>query len=449
MKRKLMLISLLTLFFLITILIILKKNIIEYEYLDYNSIYADGTIKINWINKIKDYDEVTLFYAKNKKILKNYTEIITLKKGEQKFFENSLIKKTKKIKESISLYEISGFKYIPEESDYICAVFSKKNKKNIYEYYKIPKQKILKKEEPLYRFYSVSDLHISDSNTLNINQQNFFKDILENKQNIDFVIINGDLVDYGTTEQFLKFEELINENIRKKDIPVLFAPGNHEYNTIINDKIVQNENYDIKTLQRLYKENLDLLSKTNKFNINREEDKLYYYVDLDNIRFIFLSTPVKTSYGVNYSINNEQLDWLDYTLEDAKKTNKISFIFSHINLKKYVPYKENNGINNTETLINILKKYENIIISTGHTHTDLSKDNKHTIITNLNKGFSYYNSGSIVWSFEYDNNDKEYYNYSYSTGYIVEIYKDKILLKGRKFMDNTKYISTAHYFISL
>ena len=281
------------------------EKIISYSFINEDKGLADGTITINWTNELNNYDKVTLHYAKNKEIIKNYTSITTLEKGERKTSGENLLSTSIYNEDNISYYKISGSKFIPEEADSICAEFWDEELENKYYFYEIPTFKKMEKEKPLYRFYSVSDVHVSDETLYSNdkNRNNFVKDLLNNKDEVDFVVINGDIVDFGTTEQLESFEKFINKTFRENDIPMLFVNGNHEFNTLDeNNRIVQNGNNDIKTLLRLYKENLDLLNKTTEFKINREDENLYYSVDLNNIKLIFLSTPVKTSYGVNYSM---------------------------------------------------------------------------------------------------------------------------------------------------
>lgn len=95
----------------------------------------------------------------------------------------------------------------------------------------------------------------------------------------------------------------------------------------------------------------------------------------------------------------------------------------------------------------ILNKYPNVFFFSGHSHWNLSSKNtmyqepKATYGNGI--GATLFNTGSVtnLWS---DNNTYM----DGSQGYQVDVYKDKVVVKGRDFL-NSKWIPEARFSVDL
>lgn len=80
---------------------------------------------------------------------------------------------------------------------------------------------------------------------------------------------------------------------------------------------------------------------------------------------------------------------------------------------------------------------------TAHSHSDLSADDHFTKVGNMETGFSHINDGCSVWLEKYNTAGERITDFS--TGVAIEVYKDKILAKARKFEDTGRYFGHGIY----
>ena len=199
----------------------------------------------------------------------------------------------------------------------------------------------------------ISDFQL-DINTKNISNYKLFENNVINaltvfkKNNIDIIIIPGDITNRGRSEDYLLFKKLFylvydNYNQNPKVISLM---GNHDY--------------------------IDL-----KFDINKSRQRFYNFMKsypyshyiINNYNFIFWSND-------NSQINNsgiQDYSWIKDTLEIARKNkNKKGdpiFVITHMHPKKTCYGSEN--IWGHTGITNILKNYPEVICISGHSHYSL------------------------------------------------------------------------------
>ena len=140
-------------------------------------------------------------------------------------------------------------------------------------------------------------------------------------------------------------------------------------------------------------------------------------------------------------LSSEQLQWLDHKLGEQSALDKPIFLFLHQPLKNTVAgsleSQEWYGVTQDEELKEILSKYPQTLLFTGHTHWELEVDN--TMFSGRREEATMFNCASVAYL--WTNEDK---HKAGSQGFYIEIYKDKVLVRGRDFQSGT-WIETAQY----
>ncbi|MDT8715771.1 chitobiase/beta-hexosaminidase C-terminal domain-containing protein [Clostridium sp. 19966] len=267
---------------------------------------------------------------------------------------------------------------------------------------------VVEGEGPLYSFQVFSDTHIvSNLNYIHDkNLDNALKDINKVDPNSSRLIINGDVVDSGLAANWDAFSTIVNSNKHPK---IDMALGNHD-TWQENSWIDQNE-YDI--------------SKQNFIKYSGEPN-VYYDYWLNDYHYIFLGS--EKSDGNSAYFSDTQLKWFQQTIAQDVKNNKPIFVFIHQPLYDTVagskPGQMDKNLDQDKEVRDILAKYPQAILFTGHTHWEFgSKDmfyNK-SLCTMFNVP-----SCGYCWT---DANAED----DISEGYYIDVYKDKILIKGRNF----------------
>lgn len=262
--------------------------------------------------------------------------------------------------------------------------------------------------DPLYSFQVLSDTHITSDLTA-VHDKNFdsaLKDINTIDPNSSKLIINGDVTDCGLKSNWDAFSQILNTN---KHPNVSASFGNHD--TWQDNSWVDQNQYAIS------KQNY--LSYTNSPNI-------YYDYWLQNNHFIFLGSE-KSNGNIAY-LSDTQLQWFDKTLAQNAASNKPIFVFIHQPLYDTVsgskPGQGWNGIEQDTEVKNILAKYPQAILFTGHTHWEFGSK----YIMYNEKYCTMFNIPSCAYCWTDANTEDDI-----SEGYYIEVYNDKVLVKGRNF----------------
>ncbi len=235
---------------------------------------------------------------------------------------------------------------------------------------------------------------------------------------IDALILVGDIAENGLQCEY----EVVTNHLADSGVKnYLFAVGNH----------------DVRL--RLYKQ---VVSRFTEFQNNLNDkaesdlaiDKLNYTYEINGYTFIVMGTD-RTEFEESY-FGEEQLKWLDSTLAAKAKDGKPVFVIVHqpLALTHGLPLTWGNGTNKkaghvgeqSDELEAIMNKYKNVIMLNGHLHTGLGQYNYEKV-----GNFHSINvpSTSIV------NKDGEYNDAG--TGYMVEVYADKVVFRARDFAKGT------------
>lgn len=228
---------------------------------------------------------------------------------------------------------------------------------------------------------------------------------------LDGVLILGDITENSIEMEWNKISEVLNAT--EFDDTLLLATGNHDIRLRSMDQIKE----------RFY-------GLQNEFTVVEPDGELYYSYDLNGYTFIVMGSD--TSELEEANIGDEQLAWLDATMSEATADGKPVFIILHQVLKGThgLPTTWGSGSNKTagtvgeqsDDIYEILNKYENVILLTGHLHTGFGEYTYETLgdngnITSINfPGLGKNSQDGIE---------------GYGQGATLEVYEDQVIIRAR------------------
>lgn len=268
----------------------------------------------------------------------------------------------------------------------------------------------------LYSFGAISDVHVQD----NTAQADFQRALtyLNNNESVAFTCICGDLTSGGTTEHLEQYKGYVESY--SPNTPVYAMTGNHEgYNSSIESII---ETYT--------------------------GHPLYYSFEYQGDVFIFVG--VKSSTNAQL-FTTAELQWLYETLEANR--NKRCFVFEHVrpqdgcgNACGIYSYDIWGG---TEQAVfeSLLRHYKNIILFHGHSHLKFNLQSL-SDVANYDNIFGIHSvhipSLAVPRTGDASGSSSRVEVYSDSEGYVIDVYENHIILRGRDFVAE-KFLPIAQY----
>jgi 3',5'-cyclic AMP phosphodiesterase CpdA len=265
-------------------------------------------------------------------------------------------------------------------------------------------------KEPELVFPVISDIHIKKSGTIDMQKfHDALKQLNEQAPKQDAVVVVGDLTDNGLQEEYDRFFSVYDVK-KQPQVVSLMAIGNHDYRNGLSEAGAQK-----------------------RFLTETGMESIYDHKVIKGYHFIILGTENGLTVGY-YS--KEQIQWLGEQLEQAEKDSpkKPIFVFLHHPLKNTVFGSERVTAMNGELLYNTLKQYPQVIHFSGHTHYPL--DDPRTI---HQKDFTSVGTSSVsyIWTGTgYLQGELPPGHQNISQGLIVEVYKNKVVIKRRDFHKN-------------
>ena len=167
------------------------------------------------------------------------------------------------------------------------------------------------------------------------------------EQNIDILIVAGDFVNKCSKKGFLLWEKIYKEIFQKKKKPIFIG-------------IIGNHDYYIETINQTYYNNTYVHNLFKEIFKMKEKDHLI----IKGYHFILWGNQ-----NGNYIYSNNNTNWVINEIEKAEKETKSKkpiFIITHFNPSNtvYTSWGDDN-------IYNVLKKYNNIINLSGHSHYSL------------------------------------------------------------------------------
>lgn len=283
--------------------------------------------------------------------------------------------------------------------------------------------------EKLYSFGALSDVHVTNSTlamTKFRNALTYFNDA----EKVKFTCISGDLTSSGTADQFTSYRNAVASY--SPNVPIYNCTGNHD---------VQNtEVAPFTTLES---------------TIPYTGQPLYYSFTQGDDVFIMFGMRGWSSYTGNI-FYAEALQWLYETLEENR--NKRCFVFEHcphmvwengvvsecssgaIPGLKLPTGNLLNGDGNVmgDVFRSLVKHYKNVLWFHGHTHMEFDYQTQWAAINYENKfaRHSIHIPSSIGGRTLKSDGTGWQSNTIGSYGYVVDVYANHVVLRGRNFDDS-------------
>lgn len=240
----------------------------------------------------------------------------------------------------------------------------------------------------------------------------------------DTLVIAGDITENSLAEEWNIVYDLLGKYHTANSY--VFATGNHDIRLRSNKQVTNR-----------------FTSYYNGFT-GGELDKLYYAVEQNGYTFVVVGSDEQSL--EKQVIHEEQLKWLDETIDHATKDGKPVFVIMHQPLKNThgLPKLWNNGVGDSghigeqnDAIYDILNQYDNVILISGHLHTGFGQ-------------YTYEEIGNIksvnLPSVGMKNADGDYCEFA--IGYTVEVYDNEVVFRARDFGKGT-YVPTYDMTIPL
>ncbi len=235
----------------------------------------------------------------------------------------------------------------------------------------------------------------------------------------DALVIAGDIAENGKGAEYqlvLDYLSVADNNIDNH----IMAVGNHDVRLRAYSQVVGTFNEFCNAANSNFADNAKYVT----------EGKLSYTYEVNGYTFVVLNTD-KSVFEESY-FSDETLAWFDGELAKATADSKPVFVILHQPLKEthqvwqaWNSPDDNAGTvgDQSDALYDIMNKYNNVFLVTGHLHMGFSKE------------WTVHQIGNF-WGINLPgigpNNADGEYNES-GTGYIMEVYDDKVVFVARDF----------------
>lgn len=271
-------------------------------------------------------------------------------------------------------------------------------------------------EQPMATFQIITDTHVTadPNHEYNLNFERALQDIVAHCAESSGIMHIGDVTDHGFPEEYEEMLRIVN--IYKEQLPdITFTLGNHD---------VGLGHWESRLA--LYESQTGMVAPYHDHWIN-------------GFHYIFLGT--EQGLRTFCDLSHDQLQWLDHKLEEQSSPDKPIFLFLHQPLINTVAGSLESqawyGVTQDDELKAILSKYPQTLLFTGHTHWELEVDN--TMFSGQGETATMFNSASVAYLWTNKDEHKQG-----SQGYYIEVYSDRVLVRGRDFKTGT-WIESAQY----
>lgn len=320
----------------------------------------------------------------------------------------------------------------------------------ILEIIPVPEKKLIDRDNKIYTFGSISDLHFNRydlgdgkdvADTSFARALDFF-----DEAGVSIVAMPGDISTDGEKEAFMAFNEISSGY----DFPVYTTTGNHD----LRAKYEKENWLEYMNSGAYGEEKADGI-----INVSDNGMDFVYEERVSGDIFIFLNQ-TSNNYGqlFNALLENSQLDWLEKQLEEHKDKNVYLFFHTFLTSANGNPLMSTGNLNNSlgwsyplfytpgandeKRLRNLLREYDNVFFFNGHSHWAYHMQSLNpdlNISKNGEDGATFVHVSSVssprvtgdyqvLWSGTDPN---------MSEGYLIEVYEDTLLLMGVDFVNGT------------
>ena len=359
---------------------------------------AHGTILLNTPNNEDALGNYSIYWGDDNGALPEYEAITYLKITESS---------------NVKTYEFSPLNAIPDNATRIIAI----HKDVISADFKIPDSKRLNINDKLFSYGALSDIHIDgDGDDDAFSESDFAKEISYFETNDAVAICNsGDITRDGYEHDVAAILPFINNT----DLPIYTARGNHD-----------NAN--------------DCSGLDNDLYLSIEPNGNLFLKEINGEIFIFCGI-ISSSAGGSSIFDDAQITQLSAWLKTYK--DRRVFLHEHVffgetgNIYNLYNGSGMSDSGNAGKFKKLMSKYRNVILCTGHSHLDFSLQRlgDHANIVQRTDTLCHrvhIPSASRPRYNAINTPDIKENTYTYgpgAQGYLIDVYGDFIILKGRDF----------------
>ncbi|TYP78896.1 calcineurin-like phosphoesterase family protein [Paenibacillus methanolicus] len=267
-------------------------------------------------------------------------------------------------------------------------------------------------------FQVITDTHVT-MDAQHVHNRNFERallDIAALEPDSMGIMHVGDITDHGWEEEYVEMAR-IWEQCRERGltVPIRFAHGNHDL--FGGETVAQLERFQRFTAM----------------------PGPYHAHEVDGYLFLFLGSEQAEPERKDFAyLSVEQLNWLEQRLKSAE-AGKPVFVFLHQPLMNTVSGSLEaqgwHGVIQDEELHAIVRRYPQVILFSGHTHWELGAP--HALHGGDGHSPAMLNAASVGYLWTDEDEHK-----SGSQGFFVDIYEDRVIVKGRDF-EGGRWVESA------
>ena len=260
-------------------------------------------------------------------------------------------------------------------------------------------------------FSAFADIHIDAFLYNRVYLDHLLLDIANAETHQDALVVAGDVTDNSFDDEWKIFYGLLGKYNPADNY--LVATGNHDIR--------------IRSYKKVLKKFTTYYNKFTGNNIN----SLHYSMNINGYTFAVVGSDARSF--EKQVLSGTQLNWLDLTVAEATKDGKPVFVIIH------QPFRNTHGLpllwyngkwdsgyigDQSEDVFEILNKYENVIMISGHMHSGFGQ-------------YTYEKVGNIysvnLPSTGLHNKHCDYGDGDFSLGYTAEVYDHEVLFRARDF----------------
>ncbi|MEC0209894.1 metallophosphoesterase [Paenibacillus ehimensis] len=286
----------------------------------------------------------------------------------------------------------------------------------------------------LLSFFLLSDLHISVADDAMEKKLHMaLKDVSSFESDVDAIVLGGDLTDFGRSIEYKRLKAVMDAY---KLPPVYANMGNHDYYDIW---LTSAGAFSTETMPN---GKTDAMSKERFLKFFGYE-KPYFDVWVNGVHLILLSQEVyvqeKPEVGEGAWYSDEQLAWLEETMK-VHKDGRPAFVFIHQPLPEPGTDGGSHRLIRAKRFRAILEPYRNVFVLSGHSHRNFEGEDHY----NRQNTFHWFNNASVGKTRPKADGKAK----APSQGMYVQVYRDKVVVKGREFSDRS-WIDSAVWTVPL
>ncbi|MFC4101303.1 metallophosphoesterase family protein [Paenibacillus xanthanilyticus] len=258
-------------------------------------------------------------------------------------------------------------------------------------------------------FQVITDTHVT-TDAQHVHNRNFERALLDiaalEPGSIGIMHV-GDITDHGWEAEYVEMARIWAQcREQGLSVPIRFAHGNHD---LFGGKAE---------------------AQLERFRRYTGMPGPYHAHEVGGYRFLFLGSEQVEPERKDFAyLSGEQLAWLDVQLRGANEEKPV-FVFLHQPLKNTVSGSLEaqgwHGVIQDEELHAIVSRYPQVMLFSGHTHWELEAP--HALHIGGGHGPAMLNAASVGYLWTDEDEHK-----AGSQGYFVDVYADRVVVRGRDF----------------